>query len=82
MRRWYCGDVVLRTNVLPLWVRVADGAAVALLCLAVFVAITGGFVIWPAGVRVSVKSEWRLIAWAAALLAFRHVLTRRALRCI
>jgi hypothetical protein len=47
-----------------------------LLCLALFVAIEGGFVIWPAGIRVSVKSEWRVILWAAALIVARHFFVR------
>ena len=47
-----------------------------MLCLALFVAIEGGFVVWPAGIRVSVKSEWRVLGWAFALLVARHFFVR------
>jgi hypothetical protein len=58
---------------LPLWARVADVAVVALLALALFVAIDGGFVLWTAGVRISVRSEWRPFFWAAILAGVRHL---------
>jgi hypothetical protein len=58
---------------LPLWVRAADAGTIALLFLALFVAIEGGFVVWPGGVRVSVRSEWRVLIWAAVLVATRHL---------
>jgi hypothetical protein len=63
-------------NPLPVWARAADAAAVALLCLALFVAIEGGFVIRPAGIRISVNSEWRVILWACALVVARHFFVR------
>jgi hypothetical protein len=65
-----------RRDVLPWWARAADACAIALLLLAGFVAIEGGFVAWPAGVRVSIRSEWRLLLWAALLLVARHVFVR------
>jgi hypothetical protein len=61
---------------LPVWARAADAGAIALLTLALFVAIEGGFVIWPAGLRVSVRSGWRVLMWAALLLAARHFFVR------
>ena len=61
---------------LPWWVRAADAAALLLLFLALFVAIDGGFVLRPAGFRISIRSEWRPILWAGILLLLRHVLVR------
>ena len=61
---------------LPLWARAADVAAIALLGLALFVAIEGGFVLQPGGIRVSVRSEWRVLLWASALLLGRHLFVR------
>jgi len=62
---------------LPLWARVADWMVVALIVLGVFVAIEGGFVELIAGVRVSVRSGWRPLGWAVAVLLVRHRLIRR-----
>ncbi len=59
---------------LPLWARAADAATIALLLLAMFVAIEGGFVVAPAGIRLSVRSEWRVLLWTGALVALRHLL--------
>jgi hypothetical protein len=61
----------------PFWVRAADFVAVSLVFLAVTVWITGGFVLHPAGVRVSFRSEWRILVWALALLLVRHAFVRR-----
>jgi hypothetical protein len=61
---------------LPFWARAADAGTLSLLALALFVAIEGGFVVWPAGIRVSVRSEWRVLIWAAFLLAARHFFVR------
>jgi hypothetical protein len=61
---------------LPLWARAADAAAIALLLLALFVAIDGGFVLSLRDIRLSVRSEWRVLAWAAALLLVRHLFVR------
>jgi len=58
---------------LPLWARAADAATIALLVLATFVAIEGGFVVEPAGIRLSVRSEWRVLLWAGVLAALRHL---------
>src|SRR5262245_20134072 len=46
--------------------------AVALMTLALFVTIEGGFVFWSTAARLSIKSEWRVLAWALALVAARH----------
>jgi len=61
----------------PIWVRVADGAALAFLLLTVIVWASDGFVIRAAGVRLSFRSEWRIAAWAIALIAIRHFAYRR-----
>ena len=60
----------------PAWARAADAAAIALLCLAAYVAIDGGFVVSPGGFRVSVKSGWRVLLWASILILARHILVR------
>ena len=65
-----------RHHDLPAWARAADAAAIALLFLAAYVAIDGGFVLSPGGFRVSVKSEWRVLLWASILILARHVLVR------
>ena len=65
-----------RHHDLPAWARAADAAAIALLCLAAYVAIDGGFVASLGGFRVSVKSEWRVLLWASILILARHVLVR------
>ena len=62
----------LDNQALPRWARAADAVALALLTLALFVAIEGGFVLWSESVRVSIKSEWRVFIWAIALIAARH----------
>jgi hypothetical protein len=60
----------------PLWVRTTDVVTVALLFLALMVWVTGGFVLHPAGVRVSFRSEWRIVAWAIGFLLVRHAFFR------
>ena len=65
-----------RHDDLPAWARAADAAAIALLFLAAYVAIEGGFAADLAGLRVSVRSEWRVLLWASILILARHVLVR------
>ena len=65
-----------RRETLPWWAHAADAAAVALLLLAVYVAIDGGIVVRLAGMRLSIRSEWRPLLWASILLLTRHVLVR------
>ena len=64
----------LDNQALPRWARAADAVVLALLTLAVFVAIEGGFVFGSATNRLSIKSEWRVFAWAIVLIAARHFL--------
>jgi hypothetical protein len=61
----------------PLWVTAVDVVSVVLLVLALTVWVTGGFVLHPAGVRVSFREEWRIFAWAIGLLVVRHAFFRR-----
>jgi hypothetical protein len=61
---------------LPLWARALDVVAVVLIFLGLYVAIEGGFVLWPRSVRLSVRSELRVFTWAALVLAFRHYRVR------
>lgn len=63
---------------LPFWVRAADAGAIVLLLLGLFVAMEGGFVFGPEGLRISVRSEWRLFGWAFLLVVVRHLLVREA----
>ena len=60
----------------PVWVRVVDAVAVALVLIGLSAVITGGFRTEIAGVRVSVTSWWRPIAVAALLLLVRHAARR------
>jgi hypothetical protein len=62
---------------LPTWVYAADAAALLLIALAAYVFIDGGFVVRLPGVRLSVRSEGRLLVWAALLLTARHYFFRR-----
>jgi hypothetical protein len=66
----------LRRTTLPWWAHAADASAVALVFLAVFVAIEGGFVLVLGGQRISMRSEWRPLFWAGILLLARHVFVR------
>jgi len=65
-----------RREILPWWARAADAGTIALLLLALFVVIDGGFVLSPAGIRISIRSEWRVLLWAGILLLTRHVFVR------
>jgi hypothetical protein len=58
---------------LPLWVRALDAAAVLALILTVFVFLFGGFAIYFSLNPVRVHSTGRLLFFAVALLAVRHV---------
>jgi hypothetical protein len=70
------GDMPSARAKLPWWARAADLGAIALLALALFVAIDGGFVLRPEGPRLSVRSEWRVLLWAGALVIARHLFVR------
>ena len=61
----------------PIWVRVADAAALVFLLLTVIVSASDGFVVRTAGLRLSFRSEWRLAVWAIGLLVVRHLAYRR-----
>jgi len=50
--------------------------AVALLFFGLYLVIHGGFVLWPNGLRISIRSEWRVFGWTAALIAARHFFIR------
>jgi hypothetical protein len=66
----------LHRSALPPWARAADIAAIALLFLALFVLMDGGALTTLAGVRISVRSFWRPVMWALALIALRHLFVR------
>jgi hypothetical protein len=56
----------------PAWVRAVDLFCLALVFLAVIVALTGGFRIHIAGVRIAVTSAYRVLFWAIAIGLLRH----------
>ncbi len=65
-----------RRNVLPWWATALDTASIALLLTALFIWFNGGFVAELGGLRLSVRSPWRLALWASMLLSLRHILIR------
>ena len=64
-----------RTSV-PRWVRIVDGLAVALLCLAALLVVGDGVRFELAGIRIAISSALRVAAWAVALVVGRHVMHR------
>jgi hypothetical protein len=62
---------------LPRWARLADLLSVTLLGLALYIAAHGGGVNRVAGIRLALRSEWRILFWVGALILVRHVLVRR-----
>ncbi len=66
-----------RKPTLPSWVRAADILALALLGLALYIAVDGGFVARVGDVRLSLRSEWRPVLWAAIVIIARHLFARR-----
>lgn len=62
---------------LAIWLRAADAVTIALLLLAVWVALTGGFRLPPQPVRLSITSWLRPLLWAGGLAFLRHVLVAR-----
>ena len=65
------------SGALPLGARAADALVVALLLFALFVEATGGVLLRPGGVLISLTSPWRVLAWAAVVLLVRHILVRQ-----
>ncbi len=61
---------------LPLWARAADFLAAGLGVVAVTVAASGGFHANIQGVRVTLTSPYRVLAWAIAITVVRHALYR------
>jgi hypothetical protein len=62
---------------LPLWARAADLLAIALFLLGCYVAAEGGFVARAIGLRIALRSEWRLFAWTAGFVLLRHLFVRQ-----
>jgi hypothetical protein len=63
---------------LPRWARLADIVCVLLVMLAAVIALSGGFRVHLAGVRIALTSPGRLLLWAAALAVLRHLLARQS----
>jgi len=61
---------------LPTWARLADALTIAILLVAVAVTLYGGGAGELAGVRVSLRSAWRLPIWAATITILRHARVR------
>jgi hypothetical protein len=61
----------------PAWAHVLDALTIAALIAGVFLLVHGGAVLYWGGIRVSLRSGWRLIAWAVGLAVLRHVRCRR-----
>jgi hypothetical protein len=60
----------------PRWARLLDVLALALLAVAVIVALTGGFRLRVAGVRIAASSPLAVAAWALGIAILRHLLNR------
>lgn len=61
----------------PRWARLLDVITLALLCVAVVVAVSGGFRFRVGGIRVAVASPLGLVAWAVGVASLRHLAYRR-----
>jgi hypothetical protein len=61
---------------LPWWARALDVATVLLVTVSALVFLFGGFREPIAGIRVSVTSEWRVLAAALVAAAIRHLAVR------
>lgn len=58
----------------PRWVRAVDAVAAALFCLSMLLIVGDGVRFELAGIRIAITSAWRVAAWAAVLVAGRHLL--------
>jgi hypothetical protein len=58
------------------WARLADALTIAIVVLAVAVTLYGGGAGEIAGIRVSLRSAWRLPIWAVGIAVLRHTLVR------
>ena len=61
----------------PPWARAADALVGMLFLFALFVTMSGGVVFHLGALRVSATSAGRILAWAGAVLAVRHLLVRQ-----
>ena len=61
----------------PRWAQAADLLTIALFVTAGQVAVSGGYFFRLLDYRVSLRSQWRILLWALAILIIRHVLVRR-----
>lgn len=66
-----------RHEPLARWAQYADVAAIILLAVGAHVIVAGGFVVRFLGLRISLRSEWRTLLWAVAILIIRHLIVRR-----
>jgi len=57
----------------PSWVRVLDVICVLLACLAVVVALSGGFRLRLGAIRIGVTTPWPLLLWSLGVGVVRHV---------
>jgi hypothetical protein len=62
---------------LPAWAHALDALTIAALIVGALLLAHGGVVLHVGGLRLSLRSGWRLFAWAGALTFLRHLLRRR-----
>ena len=66
-----------RGGTLPRWARAADYVSLILVLVAVTVAATGGFRVLVGQWHVALTSPYRVLAWAIAVTAIRHLAARQ-----
>src|SRR5947208_3709837 len=64
-------------DTLPGWARAADYVSLLLVVIAVTVAATGGFRVLVGSWHVALTSPVRVLAWAIAITAARHLMARQ-----
>jgi hypothetical protein len=64
---------VVDSTPLPRWARLLDFVGVGLLAFSVIVAMSGGFRLYAAGLRIGVTSPYRPLLWALVVAVIRHV---------
>jgi hypothetical protein len=68
--------VGLRAAPPPRWARIVDALCLAIVVLAGIIAMSGGFRVRFGSLRIALTSPYRLLIWAVALGALRHLLAR------
>jgi hypothetical protein len=66
-----------RPERLPLWAHALDALTIAALIAGAWLVVHGGTVLHVEGIRISLRSGWRLFVWAGAFALVRHLRRRR-----